>query len=296
MIMPRATPEIAVVGAGVAGLACASRLAEHGLQVQVYDEGRQPGGRVARRHRMGLVFEHGARGYHELVRNLADRVTVMTRTRITAVAPAEGGGWRLFTEGQPLRVIFGSLVLALPAPQAAPLLRTVAPELAARLAPVGMRPLLTAMVGLPAPLGRPLDNIRFTNGSVAEAIRLPRPQADGAESWVLHAADRFSRDNLECDADAVAQHLWMQFQRELGVAPPPPVYLRGHRWRHALTEVPLGEPYLLDDTTRLGVCGDWCLGDQVEAARTSGRSLAARLLGIAERPERRPLREREEKA
>ncbi len=296
MIMPRAAPEIAVVGAGVAGLACANRLAEHGLPVQVYDKGRQAGGRVARRHRMGLVFEHGARGYHDLVRELTDQVTVMARTRITAITPVAGGGWRLFTEGQPLRVVFGSLVLALPAPQAGPLLRTVAPELAARLAPVRLRPLLTALVGLPVPLGRPLDRIRFASGSLAEAIRLPREEADGAESWILHAAEPFSRDNLECDPDAVAQHLWMQFRQELGVAPPPPVYLRGHRWRHALTEVPLGEPCLYDAGQQLGVCGDWCLGDDVEAALTSGRQLAARMLGISERPERRTLQEREGRA
>jgi hypothetical protein len=282
MIMPRAASEVAVIGAGVAGLACANRLAEHGFEVQVYDKGRQPGGRVARRHRMGLVFEHGARGYHELVRELTSRVTVTTSTRITAIARVERGGWRFFTEGQPLRKVFSSLMLALPAPQAAPLLRTVAPELAARLATVRLRPLLTALVGLPAPLGRPLDHIRFTSGSLAEAVRLPRPHADGAESWILHAAEGFSRDNLECDPDAVAQYLWLQFGREIGLPPPPPVYLRGHRWRYALTETPLGEPCLYDADQQLGVCGDWCLGGDVEAALTSGRTLAARALGVSE--------------
>jgi len=276
--MPRSLADIAVIGAGVAGLACAARLAEHGLPVQVYDKGRQPGGRVARRHRMGLVFEHGARGYRALVGDLADRVAIMSRTLITALAPATGGGWRLFAEGHRLRAVFGGVVVAVPAPQAALLLRAVAPDLAGRLEPVRMQPLLSALVGLPAPAGRALDHIRFASGSVAEALRLPREDEQGAESWILHATPGFSEDNLECDPDAVAQHLWMRVRRELELTPPAPVYLRGHRWRYARTETPLGEPCLHDEARRLGVCGDWCLGDDVDAALASGRALATRML------------------
>eukprot|EP00250_Pteridium_aquilinum_P021593 c25169_g3_i2 orf=177-1322(-) len=56
---------VAVVGAGVAGLACASRLAEHGFRVTVFDSGRGPGGRMSqRRERTSdgklLYFDHGA--------------------------------------------------------------------------------------------------------------------------------------------------------------------------------------------------------------------------------------------
>jgi predicted NAD/FAD-dependent oxidoreductase len=285
MIMPRATaPDIAVIGGGLAGLTCATRLAEHGLHVQLYDKGRQPGGRVARRHRMGLMFEHGARGYRDLVERLADNLTVMSRTRITAITTSDNGRWRLFADSHPLRTVFGGVVLATPAPQAHELLEPVAPELAGRVASVEMRPLLSALVGLPAPAGRAVDHIRFAEGSVAEAIRLPRDDEDGAEAWVLHASADFSRDNLECDPDVVAQHLWSRFRSELALEPPPPVYLRGHRWRHALTETPLGEPFLLDEERQLGVCGDWCLGADVESALASGHALAAKILGIPERP------------
>ena len=49
-----------VVGAGIAGLACALELAEAGLAVTVLDKGRHPGGRVAARHIGDLVFNHGA--------------------------------------------------------------------------------------------------------------------------------------------------------------------------------------------------------------------------------------------
>jgi len=281
MIMPRRIPDIAVIGAGVAGLACAERLAEHGLQVQVYDKGREPGGRVAQRHRYGLSFEHGAPGQHALIERLAGRVPVMNRCHLTRVERV-AFGWRLFQGRQPLPHLHHGLVLAVPAPQA----KTLLPELAEPLGRVVMQPILSALVGLVGSLGCAFDQLRFPPGSLAEAIRQPNGRPGSSEAWVLHADRAFSRDNLECSPDAVARHLWDRFVAELGVRAPAPIYLRGHRWRYARTVIPLGRECWQDASRNLGVCGDWCLGDGVDEALTSGRALAARILDLPERPVR----------
>lgn len=51
---PRAAPRIAVVGGGLAGLACAGALTRRGASVTVFEQGSVPGGRAATR-----VTEHG---------------------------------------------------------------------------------------------------------------------------------------------------------------------------------------------------------------------------------------------
>ncbi|MEO1730762.1 MAG: FAD-dependent oxidoreductase [Pseudomonadota bacterium] len=56
--------EIAIIGAGMAGLACASKLVAQGHDVRVFDKGRGPGGRMAAR-RVEIAgetvrFDHGA--------------------------------------------------------------------------------------------------------------------------------------------------------------------------------------------------------------------------------------------
>jgi len=53
-------PRVAVVGAGVAGLACARTLADHGIPVRVFDKARGPGGRAATRRSEHGRFDHGA--------------------------------------------------------------------------------------------------------------------------------------------------------------------------------------------------------------------------------------------
>jgi len=42
-------PQVAIIGAGVAGLACGRRLSASGLQPKLFDKGRRPGGRLASR-------------------------------------------------------------------------------------------------------------------------------------------------------------------------------------------------------------------------------------------------------
>ncbi len=51
---------VAVIGAGIAGLACATTLARAGVGVTLLEKSRRPGGRVATRRVEGLAFNHGA--------------------------------------------------------------------------------------------------------------------------------------------------------------------------------------------------------------------------------------------
>lgn len=51
---------IAVIGAGMAGLACAGALHRAGHAVTLFDKSRRVGGRLATRRADGLMFDHGA--------------------------------------------------------------------------------------------------------------------------------------------------------------------------------------------------------------------------------------------
>lgn len=60
-LMERASTRTAVVGAGMAGLACASHLQNLGMSVTVFEKSRGPSGRMStRRADGGAQFDHGA--------------------------------------------------------------------------------------------------------------------------------------------------------------------------------------------------------------------------------------------
>ena len=51
---------MAIIGAGMAGLACANRLARAGLTPIIFDKGRGIGGRMATKRIEQMRFDHGA--------------------------------------------------------------------------------------------------------------------------------------------------------------------------------------------------------------------------------------------
>ncbi|MGH1347883.1 MAG: NAD(P)/FAD-dependent oxidoreductase [Nannocystales bacterium] len=52
--------DVAIVGAGLAGILCARRLVAAGLTVVLFDKGRKPGGRLSTRRAETTRFDHGA--------------------------------------------------------------------------------------------------------------------------------------------------------------------------------------------------------------------------------------------
>jgi len=73
-------PRVAVIGAGLSGLALARFLTEIGFPVKVFDKGRAPAGRMSTRQRDGGTFDHGAQyftardpGFQRMVRTWEER-------------------------------------------------------------------------------------------------------------------------------------------------------------------------------------------------------------------------------
>ena len=324
----RSRTKVAVVGAGMAGLACAGRLREAGVEIVLYDKSRAAGGRVATRRRDGLVFNHGAQyatartpafgdvlraaaaagaaavwdgaggrnarwtgtpGMSALPRHLGGGVTTGRQVIFLRAAP---DGWHVRHEDagavRPGVVVdtggvcdgpFDAVLLALPAPQAAPLLQACGHAFARAAAAVAVDPCWAAMFATPARLDAP-DAERIEEGPIAwAACDSSRPgRTPGPACWMLHASGAWSREHLERGAEDAAAMLLAAFSQRLGRAIEA-THLSAHRWRFSQTRGALGAACLWDAVGGVGVCGDWCLGARVEDAFTSGRALAAAVSG-----------------
>ena len=176
------TPSAAIIGAGLSGLACATRLHALGWQVSVFDKSRGPGGRMSTRRGEDWQCDHGAQYFTardprfkaEVARWQAAGVAAVWQPRMAVIgdedlhdadaalqrfvgtprmtAPARflaealpvtlqctvdgientASGWQIDSREQGrLSGSFDALILAVPAPQAVPLVSGVAPGLAA---------------------------------------------------------------------------------------------------------------------------------------------------------------------
>lgn len=306
----KSSPEtIAIIGAGLAGLTLARHLIASGHSTVLFDKGRRPGGRLASRLADGWQFNHGAQFFTRRNPDFA-RLTgqfnaaawpaagperfiatpnmaalplalaatlpsVATSTHVTAIAH-HGSLWHLdFKDAAPQS--FKTLILAIPAPQAAALLAPCAHRLAASLAPVTMAPCWTLMLGFDHEPPGP-DSARPEHGPLSWIAReSSRPgHTPQKPAFTVQASAAWSRAHLEDPPDSITAALRPAFTAATGITATPS-YIATHRWRYALAETPLGAPFLWDDATRLGLCGDWCLAGRLEAAFLSASALGIHL-------------------
>ena len=302
---------IVIIGAGIAGLACARRLADAGLAVIVLDKGRGIGGRVATRRVGDLQFDHGAQyvnahgaGFAAVLHSLGDAVAGWQDGKgrkhsvgvpgMSAIPKAlvagleirqnaqvarlvkDGDGWALYLETGTIRA--ARVLVTVPAPQVANLLGAEHPLVAA-LAPVQLTPCLTLMAAVAgiAPFMTRQDADDPLSWIAQDSSKPGRPQGV-ATQWVAQAGEAFSQTHLEeTPAEITARMLPLLCDR-LGVPLDRVTHAAAHRWRYARVTQALGQPFLRSPDASLYLGGDWCIGPRVEAAWTSGTAIADDIL------------------
>lgn len=304
---------IVIIGAGIAGLACARQLADAGLATVLLDKGRGLGGRVATRRVGSLQFDHGAQyvnahgaGFGAVLSALGDtnalagwqdgtgRTHSVGMPGMSAIPKAlgagldirqgakvarlvqDGDGWVLHLDDGILRA--ARVVVTVPAPQVAGLLGMDHPLVAA-LASVRLAPCLTLMAAItaPAPFITRQDADDPLSWIAQDSAKPGRPQ-NAATLWVAQAGEAFSHAHLEESPTAIASSMLPLLCDRLGIAPGSVIYAAAHRWRHARVTRALGMPFLRSADATLYLGGDWCIGPRVEAAWTSGTAIADDIL------------------
>ncbi|NMM08445.1 FAD-dependent oxidoreductase [Polaromonas sp.] len=335
----------AVVGAGIAGIACARTLVQAGHRVTVFEKSHGVGGRMATRESDFGSFDHGTQyftvrdtrfakalaltpalvrpwsantvrildehgrvvaaspppkeahwvaspGMNALVehwaRPLADAGRLLLETEVVQIEADKlhPQRWQLQIEGPgPGRVHsgFDAVVLAIPAAQAQGLLLSSqqGKPLQTALAGVSVAPCWTLMLAFPqaiqptlAHLGPQWNAARSTHHRIAWLAReSSKPGRSPLERWTVQASSEWSQRHLEDDAERVKGKLLKAFAEVTGIRAEPP-HAVVHRWRHSQTIEPLGKSHAWDAKSRLGVCGDWCLGHRVEDGFVSGLEMA----------------------
>lgn len=306
---------VAIIGAGMAGLAAADMLAGAGHEVRLFDKGRGPGGRLSTRRlpEGDWQFDHGAPwfaardrdflvlmqdwakesvvarwpdpdgehwvgvpGMNALVRHAMRHHEVEFSVQITGMVRA-GKEWWLHAGGRPYGP-FDAVVLAIPAEQAAVLAGLHDFSMARQAASVVSLPCWTGMFAFDRPL--PAPDVLGKGAVLQMALRNGAKPGRHGETWVVHATPEWSRAHLEQEREEIAAQLLAALAQAVGKPLPEPVVAVAHRWRFACPQPggKAGETVLWNRALQLGACGDWLRGSGVEAAWLSGRALAARML------------------
>lgn len=318
-IAPLADLPVAVVGAGMAGLTAARKLAKAGATVTVFEKSRGLGGRLAtRRLAGGASADHGAQ--YVTAREPGFKAWVARAKAEGVCAPWTPRGkdgdeeWLVGLPGmsglvaplvdgftvQPERRVSAILdgadgrfrLTFESGGEAGPFDRVVvavpAPQavelLAGRGEPFGR--IAEVRFGpcwtLIARLSQPFDpgfDVRRDVEALAWVARAGTKPGRQGEVLIAQANPVWSAERLEDDPATVAPMLEAMLRRAVGDLPP--AEFAAHRWRYALVEKAVGETFLLSADGRIGACGDWMIAPRVECAWASGDGLAEAMIARA---------------
>ncbi|GMN04106.1 NAD(P)/FAD-dependent oxidoreductase [Erythrobacter sp. MTPC3] len=308
---------ICIIGAGMAGLACATRLAEAGRPIAILDKGRGPGGRMSTRRTEidgeTVSFDHGAQyftardpgfmaavkewesmgvaapwpaagpdayvgipGMNGPIRGMAHSRNVHWAIRAERIERTDAG-WIVHAGDEQFEA--KTVLVAIPAEQAAVLLEPVAPEFASVAAKVTSAPCWAVMAGFADTIGIDSDTVRSKDAPISWAARnSAKPSRAGEECWVIHASAQRSRELIDLPKEEAASVLLADFFEQTGTDPIEPIHLAAHRWLYSMAEAVEGEPARYDSAKQIGIAGDYLHSPRVEGAWLSGVSLAEKVL------------------
>lgn len=215
----------------------------------------------------------GVPGMTALTRFLADGLAVLCSLQVLSVE-GEPGAWTLMTETGPFGP-FDWIISSAPAPQTAKLLPLEDNQRQA-LSSVQMNGCFTLMIRLPDEAALPFAASRINHPVLSWiAANDSKPDRDPTPTVVVHANNGWSDRHLELAPEAV-RDLMLEACETLYpmIGWQDALSTDLHRWRYANVARPLGQPFLLDAERQIACCGDWCLGNRVEAAFLSGLALA----------------------
>ncbi|WP_018214890.1 NAD(P)/FAD-dependent oxidoreductase [Salinispora vitiensis] len=309
-----------VVGAGLAGVACARELVRAGVPVQLRERGRVAGGRMASRRFAGRPVDLGAAyltvsdpGFAAVLRQwrAAGLAREWTDTflayrgegRQEVVGPmrwAAPGGLRSLVEqlaqdlpvdlGRPVHSVgpgptvdgqpCAAVVLAMPGPQAAPLLDPALAAATRATRAQGWSPSLAAMLRFPERCWGELRGA-FVNDHPVLALVCDDGdrRGDAAPVLVAHTTPEFAAAHLAQPAAAApAIELAVHDLLDLPISAEERYV---HRWTYAKPTVAAAATYHLD-ADGIGLAGDAFGPPRAQTAWRSGHDLARALLARAD--------------
>ena len=322
----KAIHQVAVIGAGIAGLACARELQSHGLSVDIFEKSRGPSGRMSTRRTQDWSADHGAQYFtardprfiqevqswiqagtvaiwkpklkvyeaktwreshsqdiryvgtpnmNSPGKHLAENLSIQYDRTISKLERRDEKWHLQCSEANEITTLYDFVVLAIPAPQASALLRSVDVRASDVANSAQMKACWTMMANFPNQLNVDFD-AAFINQEIISWIcqNGSKPMRQGI-MWTIHGSPDWSQDNVELSKED-AQDQIVQCLTALGFNCDD-ADISMHRWRYASGGLENSVGFLKLQDVELGLCGDWLNGGRVEGAWLSGFNLALAL-------------------
>ena len=110
------------------------------------------------------------------------------------------------------------------------------------------------------------------------SVNSSKPDRNAATSLLVHSSNGWATQHDSMDRNEALRYLLEQVSLVIGQDVSHADHKAIHQWRYANCQKRTGETHFIDHASQSGACGDWLIRGRVEAAFTSGFSIAQDIL------------------
>lgn len=233
---------------------------------------------ITKQRQWNNAFPHyvGAPRMNVIGKHMAQGIDVQTECHVAEIE-WQDNKWQLYDKEHKHIGSFDWVISTAPAEQA----RALLPAGFAhhkRLDSTHMLGCYTLMLGLPSAPTLAYDAAVVKNMDISWiATNSSKPGRPEGFSLVVQATNRWAQAHMEDDIESVKNHMMQELEKVINQPIALPDYCTVHRWRYANIDAQNQSPYIIDTTSQLAACGDWCIKGRVESAFISAFYLAKEL-------------------
>ena len=219
----------------------------------------------------------GVPGMNAIAKYLSQGLQITLGTRVQSLSRKHDKWFLKDDQGNGLGN-YDWVISAIPAEQASALLPASLPFYA-KMNAVTMTGCFSLMAGFENPLPLDFDAALLSDEDISWiSVNSSKPGRNDSYSLLIHSTNPWADKHFNDDRDQVMNYLCRQTSSVIGHDVSKADYKAIHGWRYANLEKQTGDAHFIDLDMNVAVCGDWMIQGRVEAAFTSGYTLASKII------------------
>lgn len=208
---------------------------------------------------------------------LAQGLKINLETKIKSIKKDQDK-WRLIDEKENNFVGYDWLICAIPSQQAVDLIPNSL-TLFQKIKSIKMQSCFSLMLGFEKPLDLDFDAALVKDEDISWiSVNSSKPARNDAFCLLINSTNKWADNHIDDDKNQVMEYLCGKASKIVGFDLSVAQHKSIHSWRYANIKKQEGENFLIDESEKISVCGDWLVKGRMESAFLSGFKAANQIL------------------
>lgn len=206
-----------------------------------------------------------------------NQLTYKSETKIKSIEKDQDK-WQIIDDKENNLGSYDWVICAIPPEQASDLIPH-STTLFLQINSIKMQGCLSLMLGFEKPLDLDFDAALIKGEDISWiSVNSSKPSRNEAFCLLINSTNKWADEHMDDDRNWVMNYLCDKTSQIIGCDLSVAQHKSIHGWRYANIQKQEGEKFLIDESEKIAVCGDWLIKSRMESAFLSGFKAANKIL------------------